>query len=142
MRAETKERYPDNWREISQATIEARGGKCEDCGARSGYSFKVLTVHHIDYDPANNDPANLVVLCQGCHLRRQARDLSEATRLNKVVVLLRMGQLVFPGMELEIPKRLDRVLSGKALATSPRTEYHAPLDTWPAVELTGRAGRG
>ena len=28
----------------------------------------VLTVHHRDTDPSNNDRANLVALCQKCHL--------------------------------------------------------------------------
>jgi len=27
-----------------------------------------LTVHHRDGDPGHNDPANLVALCQRCHL--------------------------------------------------------------------------
>ena len=28
----------------------------------------VLTIHHVDGDPTNNDPANLQALCQCCHL--------------------------------------------------------------------------
>lgn len=29
----------------------------------------VLTVHHIDSDKTNNSDANLILLCQRCHLR-------------------------------------------------------------------------
>lgn len=125
MRPETKERYPTNWAEISARTIELAQFVCQSCGKVRGSEGTILTVHHVDYDPANNDPGNLVVLCQGCHLRVQARDLSEATRLNKVEALIRMGQLCFPGMEVEIPKRLDRVMSGKALARTLGDKYHA-----------------
>jgi len=28
----------------------------------------VLTVHHIDFDPSNNDESNLLALCARCHL--------------------------------------------------------------------------
>jgi len=129
VRPETAELYPDNWAEISQAIKEARGWKCEDCGSDRYHPRSKLTVHHKDYDPSNNDPDNLVVLCQGCHLRRQARDLAEATRLRKVHLLIRMGQLVFPGMEPAIPKRLSRVVEGRALATSPGTGSRARRGT-------------
>lgn len=125
MRAETKELYPDNWPEISRACIERADRICKDCGRSDRNVLIVLTSHHEDYDPSNNADDNLVCLCQGCHLRRQARDLAEATRLNKVAVLIRMGQLCFPGMGLKIPKRLDRVIEGKALATSPGRRRHA-----------------
>lgn len=30
----------------------------------------VLTVHHLDEQPENNDPVNLVALCQRCHLAK------------------------------------------------------------------------
>lgn len=125
MREETKALYPDNWPEISRACIERANRICKDCGRSDRTSQIVLTSHHKDYDPSNNEDDNLVCLCQGCHLRRQARDLAEATKLNKVVLLIRMGQLCFPGMKPAVPKRLDRVMSGKALATSPGRRGHA-----------------
>lgn len=37
--------------------------KCSACGAEER-----LHVHHKDRNPANNDPANLEVLCGSCHL--------------------------------------------------------------------------
>ena len=62
--------YPPNWDEIAAQVKGAAGWCCEQCGhphdPPHGYT---LTVHHIDGDPSNNDPANLVALCQRCHLR-------------------------------------------------------------------------
>lgn len=46
----------------------------------------VLTVAHLDHDPANNDPANLKALCQRCHLRldrHQHAKNAAATRRRK-----------------------------------------------------------
>lgn len=37
-------------------------------------AFKiVLTVAHLDHDPANNEPNNLMALCQRCHNRHDAK---------------------------------------------------------------------
>lgn len=50
------------------------------CDARHGEphpetgSRVVLTVAHMDQDPANNDPANLRALCQRCHLAWDRED--------------------------------------------------------------------
>lgn len=141
MKPETKKLYPDNWTLISRATIEDRGGFCSTCKRTPRDHGIVLTVHHIDYNPANNKPNNLVVLCQGCHLRCQAWDLAEATRLNKVLVLMRMGQLCFPGLEPEIPKRLDRVISGKALSRTLGNRYHAQPGIGQGLKRAGPADR-
>jgi len=65
--------YPGEWEEIAKAVKDAAGWRCEHCGhehdVESGY---VLTVHHLDMDPANCGSRNLVALCQRCHLRWQA----------------------------------------------------------------------
>jgi 5-methylcytosine-specific restriction endonuclease McrA len=43
--------------------IALQGGRCARCGA-----FGVpLELHHIDHNPANNAPANTIVLCRRCH---------------------------------------------------------------------------
>lgn len=112
MRPETKAKYPSKWSEISKATIEARGSYCEACGRSRGNPYPILTVHHIDYDPSNNDPANLVVLCQGCHLRRQGKELAEATHYHNMELLMRMGQSCFPGLEPVKPKNLPPYSKG------------------------------
>jgi 5-methylcytosine-specific restriction endonuclease McrA len=46
----------------------------------------VLTVAHLDHDPQNNDPANLMALCQYCHNRYDAehrRQTRARTRLKR-----------------------------------------------------------
>lgn len=68
--------YPENWNEIATEIKVAAGWKCENCGhphdPKNGFT---LTVHHLDANPQNNDPNNLVALCQRCHLRFQNKDL-------------------------------------------------------------------
>lgn len=129
MRPETKALYPDNWAEISQACIERANHICKDCRRSDRIDLIILTSHHKDYDPSNNKDDNLVCLCQGCHLKRQAFDLSEATKYNRVALLIRLGQGYFPGMEPTAPKRLSRVIEGKALATAPRRQHHTRRDS-------------
>jgi hypothetical protein len=125
MKPETKALYPLNWKQISRWTIEARGAQCEKCGCTREDDGIVLTLHHIDYDPSNNDPNNLVVLCQGCHLRRQAWELANATRFVNIEKLIRMGQLELPGFELPKAKNYVQALRDRASATSQRTGHHA-----------------
>jgi excisionase family DNA binding protein len=64
--------YPPDWDEIARRVKDAAGWRCEHCKApHNPESGHVLTVHHLDGDPANCDPKNLVALCQRCHLRWQ-----------------------------------------------------------------------
>ena len=75
IRKENKKLYPDNWKEISGWVRIQAGNKCEICDAMNGEphpvtgSKVVLTVHHQDFNPQNNEPYNLVALCQRCHNR-------------------------------------------------------------------------
>ncbi len=44
--------------------------RCEDCGhllAKYRHRLKWGRVHHVDRDPGNNRPWNLVLLCHRCH---------------------------------------------------------------------------
>lgn len=88
--------YPTNWHTHIRPAIRARSGdKCEWCGRANramvtgakGQPVKVvLTVAHLDHDLAHNDgmdtggpalpleEANLVHLCQRCHLRHDAQE--------------------------------------------------------------------
>lgn len=72
-------RYPADWKQISLRIKEAAQWICQDCGMqcrRPGEPFdthrRTMSVHHIDHDPPNVAPENLVPLCAGCHLRRDA----------------------------------------------------------------------
>lgn len=42
---------------------------CSICTTR----YKDVQIHHIDEDPANNDPTNLIVVCLDCHSRITGR---------------------------------------------------------------------
>ena len=67
-----KDGYPDNWEDIANDVKDAAGRVCENCGSPS-VQGRILTVHHLDMNPSNCDPKNLVAFCQVCHLRIQAK---------------------------------------------------------------------
>ena len=79
IRPENRERYPANWKQLSQEARERAGWRCEgspafpDCRAENGKphpatgSVVVLTVAHLDHRPENCAPENLRAWCQRCH---------------------------------------------------------------------------
>ncbi|MEM6743737.1 MAG: hypothetical protein AAF676_08375 [Pseudomonadota bacterium] len=79
IRPENRARYPADWPEISRAVREDAGWRCEgspafpDCRAENGKphpvtgSKVVLTVAHLNHDPADCRRANLRAWCQRCH---------------------------------------------------------------------------
>lgn len=100
--------YPDNWAEISRAVKERAGWRCEgspaypDCRAEHGKphpvtgSMVVLTVGHLDHNPANCEWSNLRAWCQRCHLTYDAKmhaKHAKVTRANG------WEQLCLPGIE-------------------------------------------
>lgn len=61
----SRDPYVPNWSHIAKAIRKRDGYRCAFCGEiENGYHYPV---HHIDYDPKNNDPANLVTLCLSHH---------------------------------------------------------------------------
>ena len=49
-------------------TIKRRDSyTCCLCGIKPEELDKYLSVHHIDYNPENNAPVNLITLCVSCH---------------------------------------------------------------------------
>jgi len=46
-----------------------RKSNCQECNTTTG-----LHVHHIDRNPANNDPTNLMTLCSTCHIKLHWRE--------------------------------------------------------------------
>ncbi|NUQ44381.1 MAG: hypothetical protein HUU32_23590 [Calditrichaceae bacterium] len=140
IRAEEKNKYPENWKEIRKHILGRAKRRCEWCGVpdhavgyrnekgkfirnggniycdRAGWGeldisaaremvkhyndwcpdgnhwiIIILTIAHLDHNPANNDPANLAALCQQCHNRYDAkkRQRNRRARLFK-------DQLSFP----------------------------------------------
>ena len=76
---ENKKLYPANWKAISWQVRAEAGNQCEICDCQNGYPQRdtgakvILTVHHLDFNPANNEPWNLIALCQRCHNRIDKR---------------------------------------------------------------------
>lgn len=76
---EKRKLYPKNWKELSAWTRMKAGNKCELCDAKNyephlvTKSKVVLTVHHLDFNPQNNEKYNLMALCQRCHNRLDAK---------------------------------------------------------------------
>lgn len=64
--------YPSNWPEIANQVKAEASWRCIRCGQPHAPGF-VLTVHHLDMNPANCAWWNLVALCQACHLHIQAK---------------------------------------------------------------------
>ena len=83
-------KYPPEWRTVTRPRILARAGnRCEWCGAGNGAPIPregreparvVLTIAHVDHNPAHNADANLAALCQRCHLAHDARQHAESAR--------------------------------------------------------------
>jgi len=48
---------------ISEQVLKEYRHKCAVCGRHDPQ------LHHIDEDPSNNDPANLMPLCPNCHIQ-------------------------------------------------------------------------
>lgn len=91
IKPENKDRYPDNWKEISNyIRFERAGGRCE-CEGECGHvhdgmrcnaihlkphpitnSKVILTTGHLDHIPENCHGENLKAWCQRCHLSYDA----------------------------------------------------------------------
>lgn len=108
--AENMEKYPGGgihskeWQTIRVTTRQRSGDCCEgspkypDCRAANGEphpetgSIVVLTVAHLNHDPADNDPANHKHWCQRCHNTYDQAHRAE-TRRNKKAVGDLFGEL-------------------------------------------------
>jgi len=84
--------YPNDWDEIAKRIKAKAHWCCEACGVSNGPAPFVLTVHHIDFNPQNNEDDNLIALCQRCHLKIQARIPQPRTRLEVIQRLRQQGR--------------------------------------------------
>lgn len=70
--------YPDNWKDIADRVKREANWRCIRCNRLNDRETgHVLTVHHLDLDPSNNEWWNLVALCQKCHLSIQGKVVME-----------------------------------------------------------------
>lgn len=146
IRPEMKALYPPEWSLISDyIRFDRAMGRCECdgrcggrfCQARLGITARcpnyhgdpnvvtgskvVLTTAHLDNDPPNCDPGNLLALCQQCHLSLD-RDLHAATRAanrekrDNQMSLLNPGDFPDGPAQLELPKIPVFENDGQAIA--------------------------
>ncbi len=47
---------------------ERDGNKCQYCGKTRKQNWRALEIHHIDHDKMNNDPTNLITVCNKCNI--------------------------------------------------------------------------
>ena len=111
IRPENRDRYPDDWQEISRRVrFERAEGRCEctgECGRRHTYdrcmarhgeahpvtdSIVVLTVAHMDHTPENNDDANLRAMCQRCHNSYDSASRAEGVKRRAREAIEEAGQ--------------------------------------------------
>ena len=99
--------YPPDWPEISRRIrFDRAGNRCEWCGAANHWfhpetgSVVVLSVAHLDHNPANNADDNLAALCQACH---NTYDAPKRHANRKHRQLRAAGQLPFAGLEPPLP---------------------------------------
>ena len=79
---------------------------CIECGVRSK-----LHVHHKDRNPANNTPANLVVLCKSCHMKlhwREDREIRIGARMGQPYALGKSALVAKPRNQLSPIRRASR----------------------------------
>jgi len=125
IRPENRKRYPANWRQISdQIRFERAGRRCEcdgrcESGCCTVYALGhspltrcpaihgqpntatgakvVLTVAHLDHTPENCDPANLLAMCQRCHLSYDRDHHAETARATRAAELAAQMDPLFGG---------------------------------------------
>lgn len=96
-----KSLYPSNWKEISWTVRCEAGWCCEVCGAEYRQphpvtgSEVILTVAHLDHNPAHCRRGNLKAMCQRCHL---AYDQKQHGLNAKISRAEKVGQVVMPGV--------------------------------------------
>lgn len=77
------ESYGLEWTPRLKHEIKMRDGFC--CGIC--HSNKCLHIHHINYDKKNNDPDNLITLCNRCHSRTNLNNRHYWTKILQLLVL-------------------------------------------------------
>lgn len=64
------EPYTSEFNRQLKELIRMRDGyRCQRCDCPQEECYRLLPIHHIDYDKANCLPSNLISLCSGCHAK-------------------------------------------------------------------------
>ena len=104
-----KKYYPPDWPSISaRIRFERAQNRCELCGAENYKphpttgSNVILTVAHLNHDPADNREENLKALCQSCHLEIDRADNKNRRRFGKEYAL-------YPKLNLDFTARSNNI---------------------------------
>ena len=85
--------YPLEFNDTLKELIRYRDGyRCQLCGIPQSEHFQRLDVHHIDHNPKNNDPKNLITLCRSCNCKVNShanRDKWQKYFEKKVIEIIR-----------------------------------------------------
>jgi len=93
----TKPAYPEDWPTIAYTIKQERSWKCQICGIKQGKDpHNNITVHHHDHNTFNNDPDNLIILCQKCHLRIEGIYKRNRNASIETSIALSQGQRILP----------------------------------------------
>lgn len=116
IRPENRDRYPADWRVISERIRFQRAkGRCE-CDGRCGRptdhlasdgrclnvhglpaygtgSKVVLTTAHLQHEPERCEDDDLMAMCQGCHLHYDREHHAETRATTRTAVMVAAGQL-------------------------------------------------
>jgi len=120
IRPENRDRYPTDWKQISdRIRFERAAGRCEcegECGMpghvaarcanRHGRasvytgSLVVLTTAHLNHTPEDCRDENLKAMCQGCHLWYDRKHHAETARATREAQRVAAGVLPLDGIEV------------------------------------------
>lgn len=92
--------YPMNWPFIANSIKDKAGWQCATCHhphePGTGYT---LTVHHTDHNTFNNSDANLIALCQRCHLIEEGKYRQRIRQDRLLNELQASGQQILPSFQ-------------------------------------------
>ncbi len=86
------------WKKVREAILERDASRCTICGGTTA-----LHIHHIDQDKTNDDPCNLLTLCEICHARVHTR-LQNTEESRRVLQALHGAQPRTAGTEESEPQ--------------------------------------
>lgn len=118
IRPENRNRYPDDWPEITRRIkVDRAQGRCEcagecgrpdwhlehdgRCGNRHGQpalgtgSRVVLTTAHLNHTPEDCSDGNLKAMCQGCHLHYDRDHHAQTRAASKAAALVESTEPLF-----------------------------------------------
>lgn len=153
IRPENRDRYPADWDAISRAAKDRADWRCActghcgrgthtgRCPNRHGHgaydtgSLVILTTAHLNHQPEDCRPENLVPMCQGCHLHMDRAHHLVTAALTRAAALAAAGQLALEPIALLAVPVEPRL--APALPAPPAAPNDVPLPfELPAPERT------